>query len=62
MLVKIHVEIPFYFVIKEVQNDRGGEFMFLTRKLQSKGFLHCVTCPHTLKHNGMVESRHRQVL
>lgn len=56
MMLMRMVERKFYIVIKEIQTNRGWEFLFLTYKLQFKGLLHRVICSHAFEQNGMVES------
>lgn len=43
-------------------SDNGGEFMVLKQFFQSKGISHFTSPPHTPKHNGISERKHRHIV
>lgn len=59
---KSYVECFFGLKIKAIQSDLGGEYLRLTKLLQSHGISHRVSCPHTHQQNGAVEPKHRHIV
>lgn len=59
---KAIVEKFFQKPIKTIYSDNGGEYVALSSYLTFNGVFHLTTPPHTPKHNGYVERRHRQII
>ena len=55
------VENYFNTTIKTLYTDNGGEFLALRSFLATHGITHLTTPPHTPKHNGYSECRHRHI-
>lgn len=56
------VENRFQTKIGILFSDNGGEFIALRAYLQSQGISHLTSPPHTPKHNGVAERKHRYVV
>ena len=56
------VENYFTITIKTLYTDNGGEFLALWSFLTTHGITHFTTPPHTPKHNGYSECRHRHIV
>ncbi|KAG8486151.1 hypothetical protein CXB51_019512 [Gossypium anomalum] len=56
------VRVQFGCSIKMLQSDWRGEYRSLFKELAHLGIQHRVTCPHTLKQNGVAEKKHRQIV
>ena len=56
------VENFFQTKIKQLFSDNGGEYVKLASHLASSGISHLTSPPHTPKHNGYAERRHRHIV
>lgn len=59
---KALVENHFKSRIGTLYSDNGGEFITLRSFLAEHDISHLTTLPHTLKHNGISERKHRHVV
>ena len=59
---KTQVENQLNSKLKIFQSDWDGEFRTLTLFLDYYGIIHRVSCPHTLKQNGIVKSKHKHIV
>ena len=56
------MERQFSQKIINFQSDFGGEFQALRKYFTGHGISHCISCPHTLAHNGTAERKHRHII
>lgn len=57
------VENLFFYSIKQLQTDNGGEYVSTAFKhfTDTHGILHRFTCPYTFEQNGVSERKHRHI-
>lgn len=53
------MENQFSSKIKNSYSDNGGEFVKIKSYFQTHGITHLTTPPHTPRHNGLCECKHR---
>lgn len=56
------VERNFDCKFKCAQSNGSEELPFLSSKLKDTGLVHCIQCPHTLEHKGVIESKNWKVI
>lgn len=56
------MENQFSSKIKNFYFDNGGEFVKIKSYFQTHGITHLTTPPHTPRHNGLCECKHRHLL